>query len=1036
MPPKRDMHIVFPSGGVNRRMSHQTQPPFTTPDAENVRPTGTYQSRDRGGSRPGLVKAYSTVMGGAMNARVIGLEHADTAGTALVAVSDVFTQAMEDDTWKVLYDEGADAEIRTIAGFTTATTATLGGGDAVDTSETFWIMPPEYAGKEHADTLTTALKATTSIFKSHMVGWWVWYMDNTIRTIVTYTDGDEVVLDGDARDSQRCFILVRPRHLKMTGTVTSVGAYSAPTTTLTANGFDFTDMDVGSWQVSFAGGNTYPIASVTSSTVVELTGDASAEAGATFVASAADGDDIRMLSSVRMSPAAGTGTWTSVFNETFDSTDQSNWTGAPYDAYEDYYWYAAHVFTKVGEMYASEVIRPTDSDVSTLLTVLETADIYRITTNISVFFVNAGVSSPKGHTLYLKMSETDPDPGINGIAIEIRTYQTDGGTVDNLAYDIQLEVASSGSPLGGGLFTSSAGTLITPGMHDLVVTVVSGLMTISLGELNLLYRIDVSAATAGNLIGLLLKDRNSTDLVSRALSMVVETYEQLTTASFDIPNRLVAASGGASYIDDSANETMDPIATHITLAADKTLRSAEIAGKLYIADTGIGAAGTGDWVLSTKRLVDVPDSSVSDFRDVCNIHDYEVEITNTSGGTLDGGYAITVVEADYIEVESLAEANNSEITYIIGRATKVFDPTASTLAALVSSAGMAPTNCPLITSYQSRLFLGGAPANAHVWYASAIDDPTDWDYGAASAGHAVAGTAVELSVISDPITAMMAYRDDYVIFGCMTNLWVLRGDPGFGGRLVNLSRTIGILGAGGWCFGPQNEMYFLSRDGLYVMLPEATAIASISREAIPEELMDINAVTTDLSMSYDIQGRGFHIYTTPAGAVTATHFWLDYEIPGFWPLSLQSDHHPVSLLNFGADSPSQARVLLGCRDGLIRKYDPSISTDDGTSFTSYVKIGPFAPAGDTREVLISKIDAIIDNSSGDITWEIMVADTHEDTLTALVFASGTFSEGRSLSARPSARGASWLLKLSSTNRWAMEQIVARIMRVGPFLGDS
>lgn len=56
--PKRRVNIQFPLAGVNRTASYQQQPPFTTPDALNVIPFGNDEHRMRGGSRPGLMRAY------------------------------------------------------------------------------------------------------------------------------------------------------------------------------------------------------------------------------------------------------------------------------------------------------------------------------------------------------------------------------------------------------------------------------------------------------------------------------------------------------------------------------------------------------------------------------------------------------------------------------------------------------------------------------------------------------------------------------------------------------------------------------------------------------------------------------------------------------------------------------------------------------------------------------------------------------------------------------------------------------------------
>ena len=58
--PDRTTNIVFPLGGVDRKLGYQAQRPFTTPSAQNVRAEGSLEGRERGGSRPGLIKSLSS----------------------------------------------------------------------------------------------------------------------------------------------------------------------------------------------------------------------------------------------------------------------------------------------------------------------------------------------------------------------------------------------------------------------------------------------------------------------------------------------------------------------------------------------------------------------------------------------------------------------------------------------------------------------------------------------------------------------------------------------------------------------------------------------------------------------------------------------------------------------------------------------------------------------------------------------------------------------------------------------------------------
>ncbi len=51
--PRQLLNLQFPSGGVHKRFAYAKQPPFTTPDARNVRPRSPIEERFTGGQRPG-----------------------------------------------------------------------------------------------------------------------------------------------------------------------------------------------------------------------------------------------------------------------------------------------------------------------------------------------------------------------------------------------------------------------------------------------------------------------------------------------------------------------------------------------------------------------------------------------------------------------------------------------------------------------------------------------------------------------------------------------------------------------------------------------------------------------------------------------------------------------------------------------------------------------------------------------------------------------------------------------------------------------
>ncbi len=84
---KTSKRIVFPLGGLDRRQSFRQQKPYTTFDCMNVRPTGQLESRERGGSRPGLLLSHRDYLDSEvrfLNSMVLA------PGTGLTSWSDTF----------------------------------------------------------------------------------------------------------------------------------------------------------------------------------------------------------------------------------------------------------------------------------------------------------------------------------------------------------------------------------------------------------------------------------------------------------------------------------------------------------------------------------------------------------------------------------------------------------------------------------------------------------------------------------------------------------------------------------------------------------------------------------------------------------------------------------------------------------------------------------------------------------------------------------------------------------------------------------
>jgi hypothetical protein len=495
---------------------------------------------------------------------------------------------------------------------------------------------------------------------------------------------------------------------------------------------------------------------------------------------------------------------------------------------------------------------------------------------------------------------------------------------------------------------------------------------------------------------------------------------------------MLIASAGGDLWREATYGRMTVVTSDLTVRSDVPLTSAQSGQKLYIADYGDTRDSGTDGTVSGSVLDDVAAQDWSTLgidsdSDVC-------VISNVGGATVAGTYGIVSVHAvNGVTLDSAP--GDGTCAYRIERAPKIYNPLLNTITIMTATAGQVPTGNPLICRYLDRIVLAGAEIAPHVWYMSRQGDPLDWDYAPEDmdSQRAVAGTSSEAGVPGTAITALIPHSDDYLIMGCRSEIWRLRGDPAFGGQLDSLSTTVGIIGQSAWCLGPAGELIFLSLDGIYALSPGGSSYPeSMSRETLPREFLNLDPNMITVSLEYDINGRGVHIYLTPDSSNARTHWWLDWDRKTFWPVSLQSDHEPTATCAVQGVTIEDSGVILGGRDGTLRRLSELAESDSGTAFSSYAAIGPFALGKDGMTGSILSMSAEVAEGSGDVTWATYPALTFEATESASASDTGTFIAGLNASVRPGCRGQAAIIKLTGevARSWSIEQIITTVKLAG------
>lgn len=418
---------------------------------------------------------------------------------------------------------------------------------------------------------------------------------------------------------------------------------------------------------------------------------------------------------------------------------------------------------------------------------------------------------------------------------------------------------------------------------------------------------------------------------------------------------------------------------------------------------------------------------------------------------LAGTYTISAVATTTITLldpdEKLYPATG--VVFNSARAPKVYNPTTNLLAIWTATEGLGqvPTGCRAIVLFRDRMVMAGDPRDPHNWFMSRQGDYRDWDYAALDAGAAIAGNNADAGQIGEPITCIIAHANACLLMFGTNSCWIMRGDPGYGGQIVNLSYSIGCLDWHAWCHSDKGDTWWLSYDGLYYMPPGCgSEPVSISRERMPEELLNIDATTIQVEMAWDQRYRGIIITLTPTSGAAATHWWVDCKTTetsdsgagtaSFWPMTFAVDlHQPRAMFQRRSSTSDYSQVMLGGGDGYIRRFQHNLANDDGTNYTAYVLYGPFALGdGLSEEGIVSRIVGILDSSSGSATWTVHVGNSPQAAVAAAARETGTWTSGANDWSYPRARGMYGVVKVAlaaGNTRLAIEQITIERDYGGP-----
>lgn len=371
-----------------------------------------------------------------------------------------------------------------------------------------------------------------------------------------------------------------------------------------------------------------------------------------------------------------------------------------------------------------------------------------------------------------------------------------------------------------------------------------------------------------------------------------------------------------------------------------------------------------------------------------------------------------------------------------------------------STYGVMPTKANLVCKYRGRLVLSGNSQYPHQWYMSKVGNPWNWVYASTDPLTAVAGNNTDAGRIGDTVQALIPYGDDFLVFGCSGSVYLLDGDPAFGGSIDELADYTGIYGARSWCKDAQYNLYFFGSSGVYKMTGGRSLPVNISELHLPNLYSDWspNQATKRIVLSYDPDENGVIITITTLADGTNLSYFYSLKTEGFYPESYPTACGIFSSYYYEPTNSTYKGLLLGSNDGYIRKYLKTAKDDDSggsdTTISSYVLWPLLAVSEDPSKYGLVKILTIelaggaasgTFSDSDAVTYSLYKGNSAETILEdiydgATAFTSGILTgTGRSNNIRPRMRTAFLGLKFSNSTAsqtFAINKVTVDVKPVG------
>lgn len=250
----------------------------------------------------------------------------------------------------------------------------------------------------------------------------------------------------------------------------------------------------------------------------------------------------------------------------------------------------------------------------------------------------------------------------------------------------------------------------------------------------------------------------------------------------------------------------------------------------------------------------------------------------------------------------------------------------------------------LLVRFGGRLAMSGFSESPNNWFLCHINDPDDWNPNTTDPHDAVAGSSsTQFGVPGEPIVALIPVGESGLMFATRHGLSYLTADPVVdGARIIELSRSVGIISERAWCSSDSQVIYLMAQDGMYRVVPnefQVTKSGRVTGGRLDSYFQQQDFDALNCVFGYDAEAQNVHVMLSRTDLPdSSVHLVYNQPTDSFWPIQTgwTMFRAPTCTGEFPLGDARAPIVAFGSAQGYIAWFDRDLTSGvDGQAATGY-----------------------------------------------------------------------------------------------------